>query len=66
MACRMNVSAGAVAARDLAVFAACREKQVPVCMLLSGGYAAKSAEAVTASLSAILKSQQVQNTRNEA
>lgn len=53
--CRMQVSAEAVAERDLHVFQRCRTAGVPVCMLLSGGYAAASAAAVTASVAAILE-----------
>ena len=53
--CRMCVSAEAVQQRDMMVWARFRERQVPVCMLLSGGYAQQSAAVIAASLAGILK-----------
>ena len=51
--CRMAVSAADMLRRDAMVFEWCRSRDVPVCMLLSGGYAAHSAAAVAASLQAL-------------
>jgi acetoin utilization deacetylase AcuC-like enzyme len=51
----MNVSAAAMMERDRVVFEKCRAAQVPVCMLLSGGYSADSASAVGQSLAGLIK-----------
>jgi acetoin utilization deacetylase AcuC-like enzyme len=51
----MCVSAEAVQQRDMMVWKRFRERGVPVCMLLSGGYARQSAAVISASLSAILQ-----------
>lgn len=55
MLCRMCVSPEAVQQRDMMVWQHFREKKVPVCMLLSGGYAKQSAAVISESLAAILK-----------
>lgn len=51
----MCVSGDAVQQRDMMVWKRFRERQVPICMLLSGGYAKQSAAVISASLAAILK-----------
>lgn len=53
----MAVSAEDMARRDALVFEWCRGRGVPVCMLLSGGYAAHSAAAVATSLQALCSSE---------
>lgn len=54
---RMCVSSEAVQQRDMMVWKRFRERRVPVCMLLSGGYARESAAVISSSLAAILKSE---------
>lgn len=55
---RMCVSAEAVVERDSLVWTACRSRGIPVCMLLSGGYARNSAAVVSQSLERILLQEQ--------
>ena len=57
--CRLQVSDDAMLERDQLVFSRCREAGVPVCMLLSGGYARHSASAVASSLANLLSSEAV-------
>lgn len=48
--CRMAVSAKGVLERDELVFGAAFDAQVPICMLLSGGYAKRNARVIADSL----------------
>ena len=52
---RMNISAQGIASRDAAVFEAARATGVPVCMLLSGGYAKRNYAVIAASLENLAK-----------
>jgi acetoin utilization deacetylase AcuC-like enzyme len=52
---QMQVSSEAVIKRDMVVWKRFRGRGVPVCMLLSGGYAKQCAAVIAESLAAILK-----------
>lgn len=51
----MKVSAAGVAARDEMVFQAAADAGVPICMVLSGGYARNNYRVVAASLANLLR-----------
>ncbi len=46
----LNQTADCIWERDVIVWAACRERRIPICMTLSGGYQKRTAEVVAASL----------------
>lgn len=48
------MSAKGVCDRDMLVWDRCRDAAIPVCMLMSGGYAKHSASAVAVSMKALL------------
>jgi histone deacetylase 11 len=51
----LNQTADVILARDAFVWRACRERGIPICMTLSGGYQKKTAEVIAASLRGILR-----------
>ena len=50
MICRCHVAFEDIIARDQRVFQHAAEADVPICMLLSGGYASQSAAVIAASI----------------
>ncbi len=46
----LNISAQGIARRDQFVFELCLERDVPLCMLLSGGYSQESAQTIASSI----------------